>query len=130
MNAADVVLFLSGDASGHDLQAKIGPEVREWADRLRERGRSAAIILTGMNGTFDVTPNRAVRLLDAFLSSELTQESFAYILDALLLDERFRWTSHLARESLETIIGPESKRELDKRKAWKAREELRVLSKS
>lgn len=127
MNASDVIAFLSGDLAAQDFQARIEPEVAVWAARLSERGRSASISLTGMQAPFDVTPQRAGVLLDAFIADEFPAASFAYVLDAILLEEKFRWTSLTVREAMEHVLGSEYPKSMDKRRAWQVRTELRML---
>ena len=129
MNADHLRAFLDGKMSGSELQAAIEAEVGLWSKTLAERGRSAAITLDGMNARYDITPARALRLLNALLTDALGQEAFAYVVDALLLEERFRWTSLDARDVLESVIAPENRRDLDRRRAWQAREELGLLVK-
>lgn len=124
MNASDLVAFLNGSMSGDELHRTIEREVESWARRLGERGRSAAVILVGMRENFDLTPERAGKLLDAFIANELSDTSFSYVLDALLLEEKFRWTSIQARESMEHVLGSESPQKIDKRRAWRAKTEL------
>ena len=128
MNASDIVAFLSGDLSAVSFQAKIDPEVQSWAKKLSERGRSASVLLHGMGQLVDVTPEGAARLLNAYIKGELTAASFCYVLDALLLEERFRWTSVSAREVMEHVLGSEYPNKLDKRRAWQARAELNGLT--
>lgn len=128
MNAADLIAFLSGDLAADELQQRIAPEVQAWAERLSERGRSAPISVFGMRQPVDVTPERAARLLDAFIRNDVSQESFAYLLDALLIEQRFRWTSILVREILEHVLGSEYPRKLDKERAWRAKAELKELA--
>lgn len=89
MNVRDVISFLSGEQHASQLQARISEEVEIWAARLRERGRSSPIQLSGQSTDFYVTPSRAVRLLDAFLTGDLSAAEFAYVLDAMLLGEMF-----------------------------------------
>ena len=128
MNANTLLAFLTGDISGAALQADIGAEVDSWAQRLSERGRSAAVALIGMNRPVDITLERAARLLDSYITSELLPASFAYVLDALLLDDRFRWTSLSVREAMEYVLGQEYPRKLDRRRAWKVKAELKELA--
>lgn len=127
MNASDVIDFLSGKVTAGDLQARIEPEVAIWASRLSERGRSAPVSLVGMREQSDVTPERASVLLDAYIADELPAASFAYVLDALLLERKFRWTSLTVREAMEHVLGSEYPTYMDKQRAWQVRTELRNL---
>ena len=128
MNSSDLIAFLQGDLAAHALEAKLGQEVEAWSKRLSERGRSAPITLLGMSTRFDITPERARRLLDAFVRDEVSKQTFAYVLEALLLEERFQWTSVAARESMENVLGSSAPIEIDKRRAWRARAELDLLT--
>lgn len=128
MNAPDLIAFLSGELPALEFQARIEPEVEMWAARLAERGRSASISLVGMREPADVTPQRATALLDAYLSNEFSAASFAYVLDALLLEQKFRWTSLAVRDAMEHVLGSEYPKHMDKQRAWKVRIELKMLS--
>lgn len=128
MNASDVIAFLSGELPAREFRSKIEAEATNWAERLSERGRSAPITLIGMQDSVDLTPQRAGVLLDAYISGDLPDSSFAYVLDALLLEERFRWTSISVRDALEDVLGSDYPRRMDKRRAWQARSELKALS--
>ena len=127
MNAADLVAFLSGELSASNFDDKIRPEVERWAARLSERGRSAAIILVGSFPRVDITPEFAARFLDAYLSSMLRPASFAYVLDALLLDERFQWTNISLRNAIEHVLGTDDLANPDMHRARKVRAELTSL---
>ena len=130
MNASDLIAFLSGELPARALQLKVEAEASAWAEQLNERGRSASVTLLGMQGPVDVTPRRAEVLLDAYIAGDLPDSSFAYVLDALLLEERFRWTSLPVRDAMEHILGSDYPRQMDKRRAWQVRSELKLLSMS
>jgi hypothetical protein len=127
MNAANIIAFLNGSLSAKELQKKIEPEVTAWANRLSERGRSAPIVLTNMQGHVDVTPQHADKLLSSLMTDDISSASFAYILDALLLEERFRWTSITARDAMEYVLGHEYPEKFDKRRLWRVKSELAAL---
>lgn len=124
MQSANLIAFLNGDIAGHELQRQIAVEVDVWAKKLSERGRSAPITLVGATGSFDITRQGAMRLLDALIRMELSPASFAYVLDALLLSENFRWTSEAVRDLLEDLITPEPGHSIDMGHARKAHDTL------
>jgi hypothetical protein len=127
MIAADLIEYLSGHLPATELQAKVEPEVLMWAKQLSERGRSASVVLHGMDNFFDVTLEHALRLLDALISRDLMPATFAYVLDALLLDEKFRWAREDVRDAMEHVLGSQYPKQLDLRRAWKVRAELKAL---
>ncbi len=127
MKATNLIAFLNGGIAGRDLQSQIAAEVDVWTKRLSERGRSAPVTLVGAIGSFDITRQGAMRLLDALITMELSPTSFTYVLDALLLSENFRWTSESVRELLEDLIPLESGLSIDIGHAWKAREHLTAM---
>jgi len=127
MRGSDLEAFLTGERSGMEFQARIQGEVRAWTAKLSERGRSAPITLLGPTRGFEVTPAAAMRLLDALIGSELSGPAFAYVLDALLMSDAYRWTSEPVRESLEAVLSVEAECEIDMGRAWKARRELGEL---
>ena len=126
MKATDVRAFLEGTISGRELHSRVAAEAGTWAERLRERGRSAPISLVGEIGPLDMSLERVVLLLDALIRTELSPASFAYVLDALLLSDKVRWTREAAREQLEHLVIPDKGR-IDMAHAWQARERLAAM---
>jgi hypothetical protein len=123
VKATDLSAFLKGELSGSDLQKLIAPEAGVWAASLRERGRSAPITLIGGFPSLDVTRNRALRLMDALLTSELSPVSVAYVLNALLISEDVRWTNPTVRNNIEQLVIPDTGA-IEMREAWKVRDQL------
>ncbi len=124
MNVSELKAFLNGEQSGREFRMNIDDEVAAWTKRFLERGRSATITLRGESETYDVTPVRAARLLDALLTGQLSAAAFAYVLDALLMSEIFDWPNDRVRDSLEAVLDPVRGGQIDGRRAWSARAEL------
>jgi hypothetical protein len=124
MDDRKLVAFLNGQLSGHEFQVHLNDEVIIWADRLRERGRSASIHLSGHRHLGELTPRRAIRLLDALISTELTPTAFLYILDAILTTDRIRWPVSAVRDNLEELSNPEVADSVDMAAAVVARKSL------
>jgi len=123
MKATDLKAFLEADLSGSDLKDLIAHEVAQWSTSLRERGRSASITLTGKIASLDVTRDKALRLLDALLTTELPPATFAYVLNALLLSGDVRWSNPTVRDLLVQLVITDTGT-IELRDAWKARERL------
>jgi hypothetical protein len=70
---------------------------------------------------------RVILLLDAPIKTEFSPASFAYVLDALLLSDKVRWTREAAREQLEHLVIPDHGR-IDMAHAWQARERLAAMT--
>jgi hypothetical protein len=123
MRATDIMMFLNGEIRGAELQRRVSSEAEIWAKKLNERGRSAPVILTDADTPFDLTRQRVIRLLDAFLTRELSESTFSYVLNALLLSDGFRWVNEPVRTTLENLLIAESGESISSN-AWSARGEI------
>ncbi|MEZ0260206.1 MAG: hypothetical protein ACAH80_04310 [Alphaproteobacteria bacterium] len=124
MNASDLRAFLLGDLAAKEFQSLLNKETEAWAKRLSERGRSAPISLLGMYEPIDITPKRALVLLDAYITGDFSAASYAYVLDALLLSEHAIWTDLSVRDAMEYVLGEYYPTKMDRERALQAREEI------
>jgi|CXWL01.1.fsa_nt_gi hypothetical protein len=107
MDGKKLLAFLNGEITGIELQRHIEPEVVIWIDKLRERGRSASVQLTGHGHLTDMTAQRAILILDALIKNELPETSFSYVLEALLMSDRINWPNTEVLDSMEILSDPE-----------------------
>ncbi len=99
--------------AGPDFESSLKPEVEAWIARLKERGRSASVYLSGTGDLVDPTPRQMVRLLDAVISTEIRPASFLYALEALLMSPRTRWQVPKLRNYMESLADPETPSSID-----------------
>jgi hypothetical protein len=123
MKAIDVQEFLDGSLEASKFQAGIADEIAIWMSRQSERGRSHPIILTGSMNGFEMTKRRALGFIEALIARQVSAETFAYVLNALLLEECLIWSKESIREALEALFDYDTGR-LDARRAVSARREV------
>ena len=97
MKRSDISELLMGKLSPEDFQLMYGAEVDEHLRLLKKGGASAPVQLAGDQYIF---VNRANfrRLLQLFVVGAIKKEMLGYLLDALTLDLRSRFSDQATRE--------------------------------
>jgi len=103
MHKNDLLEYLDGVQDPHELIEKIRLELDSFKKSLKERGRSARIVLDGDKDKTRITNNHLRRICDDYLAGATNDFFISYIVDALLLSPNSEFESEHLKESFELL---------------------------
>ena len=124
MNREKLAALMAGSINPRKFEHEIAEEVGRWVAILKKRGSSAPIYLSQSGPTIIVSSSSAAHLIEAALASEMSIDSFRYVLEGLLLDPAVEWPDPCVRDCMERISSLADANELSHDELQKARAEL------